>query len=99
MKDMYTWYRLTDVRGEVGGVNRMKEDEQISQRMYMHTPYIGTDNKVVKVIGREGQDLGGWRTKEGQKGYICNNVRSKKKNHITVLLYYCFISWVYFGKG
>lgn len=89
MRGMYTWYRLTDVREEVGGVNGMKEDEELIQRTYMHTPYMGTDNKVVKATGREGQDLCGWGTKEGQIGYICNHVKSKKHVIVAILLFHC----------
>lgn len=39
---MEAWNRLTGVRGEVGGIDSMKEGEENSQKTYIHSLYTQT---------------------------------------------------------
>ena len=41
-RGMDTWKRLTDLRGEEGGEDWIKQSEGISQRTYMHDPWAQT---------------------------------------------------------
>lgn len=35
---IFQWYRLIDIRREMGGRHGMKEGEENSKRTYMHSP-------------------------------------------------------------
>lgn len=62
---METWNRLTDVRMDGSGRDRMKEDEEIIQRTYIYSQW--TQTTVVKVWGTE-----------RKTGYIYNSADIKK---------------------
>lgn len=70
----------------------MKESERISQRSYMHSPWI--DKSVVKAgaEGRRGGSRGGrggggglgGGEQKGEMGGICTTVNNKKKTNLLV---------------
>lgn len=53
MDTWYRAYRLLDVRGEVGGMDRMKEGEENSQRTYVHSPGTQTTMWCVSEGGED----------------------------------------------
>ena len=64
---MDTWNRLTDVRGDWGESDWMKDDERISQRIYVHN----TQTQTTVWWWSEGAGV------KERNGDICNSVNNK----------------------